>query len=94
MARQHVAYNHSRLVAIAELASKSTNLKGVDVACKYVQEEAEIVGASSRSQNHHIQQASDERLRCHLRLESAVICEDDPSGGNLSKGDFAPSVQC
>ena len=38
MARQHVAYDHSRLGAIAEKASKSTKLKGVDVACKYVQE--------------------------------------------------------
>ena len=46
MARPHVAYDHSRLVAIAEQASKSTNLKGVDVACKYVQEEA---GISSHS---------------------------------------------
>ena len=42
MARQHVAYDHSRLGAIAEKASKSTKLKGVDVACKYVQEEARI----------------------------------------------------
>ena len=47
MARQNVAYNHSRLVAIAEQATASTNLRGVDLACKYVQEGAEI---SSHSQ--------------------------------------------
>ncbi len=42
MARQNVAYNHSRLVAIAEQATASANLRGVDLACKYVQEGAEI----------------------------------------------------
>ena len=34
---QRVAYDHSRLVAIAEKATASTNLKGFGLACKYVQ---------------------------------------------------------
>ena len=46
MARHLVAYDHSRLVTIAEKATKSTKLKGVDVACKYVQEEDEVSSQS------------------------------------------------
>ena len=42
MARQNVAYNHSRLVAIAEQATTSTNLQGVDLVCTYAQEGAEV----------------------------------------------------
>ena len=42
MARQYVAHDHSRLVAIAETATASTNLKGFDFACRYVQEEVTI----------------------------------------------------
>ena len=46
MARQRVAYDHSLLVGIAEQATTSANLQGVDLVCKYVQEAVQI---SSRS---------------------------------------------
>ena len=49
MARPHVAYDHSRLVALAEQATKFTKLRGVDAACKYIQEEAEISSHSKVS---------------------------------------------
>ena len=42
MATQRVAYDHARLVALAEEATASTSLKGFDLACKYVQEDVAI----------------------------------------------------
>ena len=42
MATQRVAYDHARLVAIAEEATASTNLRGFDLACTYVQEDVQI----------------------------------------------------
>ena len=42
MARQRVAFDHARLVDLAEQATTSTNLQGVDLVCTYVQEEAKL----------------------------------------------------
>ena len=42
MARQRVAFDHAMLVDLAEQATTSTNLQGVDLVCTYVQEEAKL----------------------------------------------------
>ena len=42
MASQRVAFDHARLVDLADQATTSTNLQGVDLVCTYVQEEAKL----------------------------------------------------
>ena len=42
MARHNVAYHHASLVELAEQTTTSTNLEGVALTCKYVQETVEI----------------------------------------------------
>ena len=53
MARQRVAFDHAMLVDLAEQATTSTNLQGVDLVCTYVQEEAKLSRRSNVTSQWH-----------------------------------------
>ena len=48
MVRHHAAYDHVGLAELADQATTSTNLPGVDLACNYVQEAMERLGEIGR----------------------------------------------
>ena len=76
MARHNVAYDHANLVELAEQTTTSTNLEGVALTCKYVQETVVI---SSRAQVTFqwnattLDHQAEERVRVHAGMCHSLL---------------------